>query len=83
MQAPRPTFEVDGAAIRKIRMSRGLPIADLARRTGISRSYLTRLEIGVRRNMRPHTYAALRAALELPDTSTQLLAESEDSHHPR
>ncbi|MFE1903853.1 helix-turn-helix domain-containing protein [Streptomyces gardneri] len=78
MQAPRPTFEVDGAAIRKIRMSRGIPIADLARRAGISRSYLTRLEIGVRRHMRPHTYAALHEALEpLPD-NTQLLVESED-----
>lgn len=79
MQAPRPTFEVDGAAIRKIRMSRGLPIADVARRTGISRSYLTRLEIGVRRHMRPHTYAALRSALELPPDNTQLLADSEDN----
>ncbi|MFD9047621.1 helix-turn-helix domain-containing protein [Streptomyces zaomyceticus] len=83
MQAPRPTFEVDGAAIRKIRMSRGIQIADLARRTGISRSYLTRLEIGVRRNMRPPTYTALREALGLPPTDTQLLVESEDPHPPR
>lgn len=80
MHAPRPTFEVDGAVIRKIRMSRGIPTADLARRIGISRSYLTRLEIGVRRHMRPHTYAALRQALELPSTDTQLLANSEATH---
>lgn len=57
-------------------MSRGIPIADLARRTGISRSYLTRLEIGSRRFMRPHTYTALRAALELPPDDKQLLAET-------
>jgi transcriptional regulator with XRE-family HTH domain len=83
MQAPRPTFEVDGAAIRKIRMSRGLPIADLARRTGITPSYLSRLETGVRRNMRPPKYEALREALGLPPNTTQLLAESEDLHPPR
>ncbi|MFD0146177.1 MULTISPECIES: helix-turn-helix domain-containing protein [unclassified Streptomyces] len=77
MQAPRPTFEVDGAAIRKIRMSRGIQIADLARRAHISRSYLTRLEIGVRRHMRPPAYAALRAALELPEDDEQLLATRE------
>ncbi|MFE0699163.1 helix-turn-helix domain-containing protein [Streptomyces sp. NPDC058872] len=77
MQAPRPTFEVDGAAIRKIRMSRGLPIADLARRTGITPSYLSRLETGGRRNMRPPKYTALREALGLPPDSPQLLAHSE------
>ncbi|MFF8839616.1 helix-turn-helix domain-containing protein [Streptomyces sp. NPDC015130] len=83
MQAPRPTFEVDGAAIRKIRMSRGVPIADLARRTGITPSYLSRLETGVRRNMRPPKYEALREALGLPPDTTQLLAVSEDRHPPR
>ncbi|MDT9688152.1 helix-turn-helix transcriptional regulator [Streptomyces sp. P9(2023)] len=77
MKAPRPTYEVDGAAIRKIRMSRGIKIADLARNARISRSYLTRLEIGVRTNMRPPTYAALRTALELDPEDEQLLAPRE------
>lgn len=77
MKAPRATYEVDGAAIRTLRMSRGLPIADLARNAGISRSYLTRLEIGVRRHMRPPAYLALRTALGVPHDDTHLLAEGE------
>ncbi|MFF2405764.1 helix-turn-helix domain-containing protein [Streptomyces sp. NPDC058092] len=77
MKAPQPTFEVDGAAIRELRMSRGIRIADLARTAGISRSYLTRLEIGVRRHMRPPAYVALRTALGVPHEDTQLLATGE------
>ncbi|MBD0707363.1 MULTISPECIES: helix-turn-helix domain-containing protein [unclassified Streptomyces] len=77
MQAPRPIFEMDGAAIRRTRMSQGFQIADLARRAGITPSYLSRLETGARRNMRPPNYDALRTALGLPISSTQLLACSE------
>ncbi|MFF9200017.1 helix-turn-helix domain-containing protein [Streptomyces sp. NPDC014779] len=77
MQAPRPTYEVDGAAIRERRMSSGIAIADLARRAGITPSYLSRLETGVRRFMRPPKYMALREALGLPPDNTQLLAHSE------
>lgn len=79
MTAPRPTYEVDGTAIRETRMSKGLKTADLARTAGISRSYLTRLEIGVRRHMRPPAYVALRSALGLPPNDTQLLAERGDT----
>ncbi|MFB7219383.1 helix-turn-helix domain-containing protein [Streptomyces sp. NPDC056227] len=74
MKAPHPTFEVDGPAIRERRMSRGIRIADLARTAGISRSYLQRLETGVRRHMRPPAYVALRTALGVPHEDTQLLA---------
>ncbi|MFD4263974.1 helix-turn-helix domain-containing protein [Streptomyces sp. NPDC058534] len=77
MTAPRATYEVDGAAIRKLRMARGIQIADLARNARITRSYLSRLETGVRRQMRPPTYSALRNALGIPAEDEQLLAPSE------
>ncbi|OKK06449.1 hypothetical protein AMK26_10555 [Streptomyces sp. CB03234] len=77
MKAPRATYEVDGAAIRKIRMSRGQSIADLARIAGLTSSYLSRLETGVRRRTRPPTYLALRAALGLAPDDDSLLASSE------
>jgi transcriptional regulator with XRE-family HTH domain len=77
MTAPRATYEVDGAAIRKIRMERGITIADLARTASITRSYLSRLETGVRCHMRPPTYLALRTALGIDADDTQLLALSE------
>ncbi|MFG3154263.1 helix-turn-helix domain-containing protein [Streptomyces sp. NPDC048219] len=77
MTAPRATYEVDGAAIRRLRMARGIQIADLARTARITRSYLTRLETGVRRQMRPPTYLALRTALGIDANDTQLLAQRE------
>ncbi|MFF7610700.1 helix-turn-helix domain-containing protein [Streptomyces lavendulae] len=80
MKAPRATYEVNGAAIRKIRMSRGIPTADLARSAGISRSYVCRLEIGVRTRMRPATFARLLAGFEshgVPLEAQQLLAAGE------
>lgn len=77
MTAPRATYEVDGTAIRKFRMARGIQIADLARTARISRSYLQRLETGARRQMRPPTYTALRTALGIDADDDQLLAKSE------
>lgn len=77
MKALPSTFEVDGAAIRELRMSRGIQIADLARTAGITRSYLQRLETGVRRRMRPPAYVALRTALGVPQEDTQLLATTD------
>lgn len=59
-------------------MSQGIQIADLARSACISRSYLTRLETGVRRHMRPPAYVALRTALGVHTDDTKLLASSED-----
>ncbi|WP_073946480.1 helix-turn-helix domain-containing protein [Streptomyces kebangsaanensis] len=77
MTAPRATYEVDGAAIRRLRMARGIQMADLARTARITPSYLSRLETGVRRQMRPPTYTALRTALGVEADDDQLLAPSE------
>ncbi|MFJ7417927.1 helix-turn-helix domain-containing protein [Streptomyces uncialis] len=62
-----PTFEVDGDAIREERMRAGVEIADMAARAGLSRRYLSHLETGSRRRMRPGRYAALREALDVID----------------
>lgn len=81
MHRPQATFAVDGAVIRELRMEQGDDIAALADRAGISRSYLTQLELGVRRNMRPPTYTALRTAMGLPPGSKKLLATCEDERN--
>ncbi|WP_327300436.1 helix-turn-helix transcriptional regulator [Streptomyces goshikiensis] len=62
-----PTFEVDGTAIREERMCAGLEISEAAKAAGISRRYLSHLENGTRRRMRPSRYVALRAALNSND----------------
>jgi transcriptional regulator with XRE-family HTH domain len=74
--AEPPTVKVNGAAIRKIRMSAGREMRDLAAEAGITRSYLNRLEVGSRLRMRPSTYRALSEALAA--TEDQLLASGED-----
>jgi transcriptional regulator with XRE-family HTH domain len=58
-------------------MSRGQATAAHASQAGISRSYLTQLEIGIRERMRPPAYTALRTALGLAPDDEQLLAKSE------
>lgn len=62
-----PTFEVDGDAIREERMQAGREISELAERAGISRRYLSHLENGTRKHMRPSRYTALRTALNITD----------------
>jgi len=64
---------VNGEAIRKLRQDRGIEVAHLATRLGISRAYLCKIELGhsprvgvtvwagIVRNLRPETPDALRA----------------------
>ncbi|MEW2578422.1 helix-turn-helix transcriptional regulator [Streptomyces syringium] len=73
MHHPPTTFEVNGAAIRKLRMRAGVEMSELAERAGISRRYLNHLELGSRHRMRPGFYTALRDALNATDED--LLAE--------
>ena len=77
MHQDRPTFEVDGAAIRKHRMEAGLNIAQLAAAIGVTASYLSRIEVGTRRRMGPNPFAALRAVLN-KKSKDLLLAPHED-----
>lgn len=83
MEQPPPTFEVNGAAIRKRRKDRGLEMADLAAKVGITRSYLNQLELGHKRHMRVSKYLALRTALDVKPDDTQLLAPQEDPTETR
>lgn len=67
MERPPATYQVNGAELRRTRMRQGLGIQETAEAAGIDRSYLQRLETGVRHRMRPGTYAALRTALNVND----------------
>lgn len=71
----RSTVEVNGAEIRRLRKHLGLDMDMLAARIGISANYLSRIETGTRRRVRPSVYGALRTQLKATDS--QLLAESE------
>jgi len=55
----------EGARIRTLRQQRGLSLTDLARRAGLSKGELSKLETGVR-PLRPDHLERLASALELP-----------------
>ena len=78
MHRPPATFQVDGTAIRTRRKALGLSRDDCAARAGISGPYLSQLENGTRRDMRPPTYARLRTVLRVPADDERLLAPSEE-----
>ncbi|CAM5248878.1 hypothetical protein SGLAM104S_01570 [Streptomyces glaucescens] len=80
MERPQPTIPVDGAAIRTRRKELGLSRDQCATAAGISGPYLSQLETGARRDMRPPTYTRLRTALQVPLDDRRLLAPPEDQH---
>lgn len=82
MERPQTTFQVQGAAIRTRRKELGLSRDDCATRAGISGPYLSQLETGARRDMRPPTYKRLRTALQIQQDDRRLLAPTEE-HHER
>ncbi|MGY0062751.1 helix-turn-helix domain-containing protein [Streptomyces sp. LZ34] len=64
-------------------MRQGLLPRQVAAASGLSRSYIQRLETGARTRMSPTTYAALRTALGLDPEDEQLLAPSEEPTEER
>ncbi|MGY1439464.1 helix-turn-helix domain-containing protein [Streptomyces reniochalinae] len=67
MERPPATYQVSGSALRTERMDQGLGLQQVADAAGITASYLSRLETGVRTRMRPATYHALRKSLTVTD----------------
>jgi transcriptional regulator with XRE-family HTH domain len=60
-------FEVNGYALREIRTRSNLSVTELARNSDIDQGFLSHLEAGRRRYMRPPTFGRLLAALGLKD----------------
>lgn len=82
MEKPQPTaFQVDGAEIRTRRMQLGLTLRQCARAAGISHSYLSEIETGIKGDMRPPTYAGLRTALQIQHTDRRLLHPTPEEQH--
>jgi transcriptional regulator with XRE-family HTH domain len=80
MERPQPTVQVAGAAIRTRRKELGLSRDECATKAQISGPYLSQLETGARREMRPPTYKRLRTALQIQQDDRRLLAPTEEQH---
>lgn len=57
-----------------------MSLAKCAQAAGISKSFLTELEVGAKQHMRPPTYAGLRTALQIPSDDRTLLTPSKEQH---
>ncbi|MER5678632.1 helix-turn-helix transcriptional regulator [Mesorhizobium sp. B2-3-3] len=77
-QPPATTYEVDGAEIRTRRKELGMSQAECAATARIARPYLSQIENGTRRHLRPPTYKALRTTLQLGPDDRRLLDQRGD-----
>ncbi len=62
------TIEVNGYALREIRLRTGIGVADLARTVGVQRPYIAKIELGHSRQVSPKVYKAILNALAIKDS---------------
>lgn len=67
MPSTDTTYEVNGYAIRELRMRSGLAVAELAEQVGVQRPYIAKIELGHSRRVSPKVFNALLAALTIRD----------------
>jgi len=61
------TVEVNGFALREIRVRTGLGVLDLANQVGVQRPYIAKIELGHSRRVSPKVFNALLSALAITD----------------
>lgn len=71
--SPTPTtVEVNGFAVRELRIRSGMEVLDLAGKCGVQRAYIAKIELGHSRRVSPKVYKALLDALTIHDRRTLL-----------
>lgn len=61
------TIEINGYAVRELRIRSGLGVAELAANIGVQRPYVAKIELGHSRRVSPRVFNALLAALSVQD----------------
>lgn len=61
------TIEVNGFALRELRIRSGLGVAELAAQVGVQRPYVAKIELGHSRRVSPKVFNALLSALTISD----------------
>lgn len=61
------TVEVNGFALRELRVRSGIGVADLAAQIGVQRPYIAKIELGHSTRVSPKVYNALLSALAIQD----------------
>lgn len=61
------TVEVNGYALRELRIRTGVEVAELAERVGVQRPYIAKIELGHSQRVSAEVYAAINKALAIKD----------------
>lgn len=61
------TVEINGFAMREIRVRTGLGVLDLANQVGVQRPYIAKIELGHSRRVSPKVFNALLSSLAITD----------------
>ena len=67
MNTTQTTVEVNGYALRELRVRSGIGVADLAEQVGVQRPYIAKIELGHSKKVSPKVYNALLSALAITD----------------
>ena len=67
MSTTQTTVEVNGYALRELRIRSGLGVAELAEQVGVQRPYVAKIELGHSRRVSPKVFNALLMALSIND----------------
>lgn len=67
MPTTATTIEVNGFALREIRVRSGLGVMDLAKQVGVQRPYIAKIELGHSQRVSPKVFNALLQALSITD----------------
>lgn len=67
MNTTQTTIEVNGYALRELRVRSGIGVADLAKQVGVQRPYIAKIELGHSKKVSPKVYNALLSALAITD----------------
>lgn len=61
------TVEINGFALREIRVRSGIAVLDLAKQVGVQRPYIAKIELGHSQRVSPKVFNALMQALSIQD----------------
>jgi len=61
------TVEINGFAVREIRVRSGIAVQELADRVGVKRPYIAKIELGHSQRVSPKVYNALLSTLAITD----------------
>lgn len=67
MAGTKPTVEINGFALRELRIRDGRSVQTLAAEVGVQRPYIVKIELGHSRRVSPKVFNALLAAFSISD----------------